>query len=433
MNNNMLSMNLKYGKGEMKLEINEKNVLAVLEGKNVPAVDDEMQAVIDAMANPIKSPTIDRIVKPGDKVTIIASDITRSVKSRTVMPIIVSELNRCGINDEDITIVVATGTHRGHTGEEHEYLFGRDIVSRIRLVDHNSRDEKSLTFIGNTSRGTPVYINRIVAEADKVILTGGIMYHSMAGFGGGRKSICPGVCGFNTIQKNHKLMLNPIEKGGGIDPRVGLGKILENPMAADMAEIADMVKPDFLVNVILNDDGKMVKVVAGDYKLAFEEGCRFAQDAFSVPVNETADALILSCGGFPKDIDLYQATKAIENAMYVVKDGGTVMLLAECPDGIGHEGFYHIITGFDTRRRREESLWDEFTIAKAVGYILTLGMERFDVILVSKMNEKIVRDMGMIPASSMNEAIEIIKNKLGNDFKAYIIPHASTTVPVLEK
>jgi nickel-dependent lactate racemase len=429
----MLTFNLKYGKSEVKLNIDEKNVLAVLEGKKIEVVHDEKQAVIDAIKTPIGAPKLDEIVKPQEKITIVASDITRSVKSQVVVPLIISELNRCGIAYQDMAIVVATGTHRGHTKEEHEYLFGKDVVSRIKVVDHNSRDEKSLTFIGNTSRGTPVYINKMVAEADKVILTGGIVYHSMAGFGGGRKSICPGICGFNTIQKNHKLMLNPIEKGGGIDPRVGLGQIQENPMAADMAEIADMVKPDFLVNVILNDDGEMVKVVAGDYKLAFEEGCRFAREAFSVDVKEPADALILSCGGFPKDIDLYQATKAIENAMYVVRDGGVVVLLAECPDGIGHEGFYHLITDFKTRQKREESLWEEFTIAKAVGYILTLGMEHFDVVLVSKMQEKMVRDMGMIPASSLDEALGIVKYKLGDDFKAYIIPHASTTVPFLEK
>ncbi|MCR4430328.1 MAG: nickel-dependent lactate racemase [Tepidanaerobacteraceae bacterium] len=429
----MRTFNLKYGKSEVKLDISEENVLSVLEAKKIEAVRDETQAVISALNNPIQSPAIEEIVKPGDRVAVIASDITRSVKSRVVVPAVISELNRCGIADEDITIVVATGTHRGHTVEEHEYMFGNDVVSRIKIVDHNSRDEKSLAFIGNTTRGTPVYVNRIVAEADRVILTGGIMYHSMAGFGGGRKSICPGVCGFNTIQKNHKLMLNPIEKGGGIDPRVGLGKTAENPMAADMAEIADMVKPDFLVNVILNDDGNMAKVVAGDYKAAFEEGCDFVRDSFSVRVSETADALILSCGGFPKDIDLYQATKAIENAMHIANDGGVVVLLAECPDGIGHDGFYHIITGFGTRLEREESLWDEFTIAKAVGYILTLGMERFDVILVSKMDEKLVRDMGMIPASGVDEAVELARHKLGNDFKAYVIPHASTTVPVLEK
>ncbi|HHW02366.1 MAG TPA: nickel-dependent lactate racemase [Thermoanaerobacterales bacterium] len=429
----MIRFNLKYGKSEQLLYLDEKNVMDVLEGKKVEPVPDEKQAVICAMSNPIHSPTLDKIVRPGEKVAIIASDITRSVKSQVVVPLVVSELNRCGIADGDMVIVVATGTHRGHTVEEHEYLFGRHIVSRIKVVDHDSRDESSLTFLGNTSRGTPVYINKMVAEADRVILTGGIIYHSMAGFGGGRKSICPGVCGFNTIQKNHKLMLNPVEKGGGIDPRVGLGQIRENPMAADMAEIADMVKPDFLVNVILNDDGQMVKVVAGDYKSAFEEGCRFAREAFSVSIKEPADVLILSCGGYPKDIDLYQATKAIENAMYVIREGGVAILLAECPEGVGHEGFYHLITDFKTRRQREEALWEEFTIAKAVGYILTLGMEHFDVALVSKMEEKKVRDMGMIPVSSLEEAVGIARNKLGDDFKAYIIPHASTTVPFLEK
>lgn len=428
----MYTIDLKYGKSRVELNINEKNVLGVLEGKKIYAVSDEKKAVADALKNPIGAKRLKELIKPGEKVTVLVSDITRSVKSQVVIPILVEELNACGVPDDDITIVVATGTHRGHTREEHEYLFGKDITSRIKVVDHNAKDEKSLRFIGTTSRGTPVYINRMVMEADRVILTGGIIYHSMAGFGGGRKSICPGVSGYDTIQKNHKLILNPIEKGGGIDPRVGLGKIKENPMAADMAEIADMVKPDFLINVVLNDDNEMVKVVTGDYKKAFEEGCRFAREAFSEKIKEPADVLILSCGGFPKDIDLYQATKAIENSMGIVRDGGTVVLLAQCPDGIGHEGFYHLITEYKTRRLREESLWQEFTIAKAVGYILTLGMEHFDVILVSEIPDNVVKEMGMIPAAGINSAMDIIKAKYGGKFKAYIIPHASTVVPFLE-
>lgn len=429
----MVSIKLKYGKEEVELKINEKNLLNILEEKKTVPVSDERQSVLDAIENPIGAPALREIVKSGEKVVVVASDITRSVKSQVVIPVLISELNRCGIRDDDITILVATGTHRGHTREEHEYMFGREIVSRIKIIDHNSQAPETLTFVGKTSRGTPVYVNKAVVEADRVILTGGIIYHSMAGFGGGRKSICPGVCGYDTIQYNHKLMLNPVEKGGGIDPRVRLGAVRENPMAEDMTEIAGMVKPDFLVNVILNDEGDLVKVVAGDYNRAFEEGCRFARNYFSITVKEPADALILSCGGYPKDIDLYQATKAVENAMDVVKDGGMVVLLAECPDGIGHDGFYHIITNHKTRREREEALWQEFTIARAVGYILTLGMERFDVVLVSKLPEPLVREMGIIPAGNLVEAVEMIKSKLGEGFKAYVIPHASTVVPFIEK
>ncbi|ADL08936.1 nickel-dependent lactate racemase [Thermosediminibacter oceani] len=425
------TFNLKYGRGMMTLKIPAKNVLGVLKARDVPAVPDEKEAVVEAVRNPIGSPPLSGLVKKGDSVVIIASDITRSVRNSRVIPVLLEELRESGIPYEDITVVVATGTHRGHTEQELEYMFGREVLGRVRVVDHNCRDRESLVYLGTTSSGTPVWVNRLVAGADKVIITGGIVYHSMAGFGGGRKAVCPGVSGYETIQHNHKLMLNPPDKGGGINPFVGPGRVSDNPMAQDMAEIAAMVNPTFMVNVILNDEGKIARVVAGDYREAFKEGCRSVREFFSIEVEKCADALILSCGGFPKDIDLYQATKAVENCQGVLKDGGVIVLVAECPEGVGNGDFYRIIKDFPTRRMREEELWREFTIAKGVGYMLTLTLERFRVVLVSKLDAGMVSEMGMVPAADASLALQIVRNMLGEDFRAYVVPAASTVVPVL--
>ncbi|TYP57454.1 nickel-dependent lactate racemase [Thermosediminibacter litoriperuensis] len=425
------TFDLKYGRGTMTLKIPARNVLGVLETQAVPAVPDEKEAVVEAVRNPTGSPPLSELVKKGDSVVVIASDITRNVRNPVVIPTILEELRESGIPYEDITVVVATGTHRGHTRQELEFMFGREVLERVRVVDHNCRDRESLVYLGVTSRGTPVWVNRLVAEADKVIITGGIVYHSMAGFGGGRKAVCPGVSGYETIQYNHKLMLNPLDRGGGLNPCVGPGRVCDNPMAQDMAEIAAMVNPTFMVNVILNGEGKIARVVAGDYREAFEEGCREAREFFSLEVEIPADALFLSCGGFPRDIDLYQATKAVENCQGVLKDGGVIVLLAECPEGVGHADFYRIIKDFPTRRQREEELWREFSIAKGVGYMLTLTLERFRVVLVSKLDTGMVSEMGMVPAAGTSQVLEILSNMLGYDFKAYVVPAASTAVPVL--
>jgi nickel-dependent lactate racemase len=422
------AVELKYGRKVINLEISKNNLLAVLKAGNIPAVSDERQAVIKALKAPIGSPPLSEIVKEGDRVVIIASDITRNVRNQVVIPAIIDELREAHVPYEDITIVVATGTHRGHTFQELEYLFGPEVTKRVRIVDHDSKNKDDLVYIGTTSRGTPVWINRLVAEADKVIITGGIVYHSMAGFGGGRKAICPGVSGFDTIQHNHKLMLNPPEEGGGLKETVGCGRLKDNPMAEDMDEIAAMVNPSFMVNVILNDEGKIAKVVAGDYRKAFEEGCRVVEKFFSLKVKEKADVLFLSCGGFPKDIDLYQATKAVENSIGVLKEGGAVVLFAECPEGVGHGDFYRIIHEFRARREREEELWREFTIAKAVGYMLTLICEKHRVILVSNFDSKDVLELGMIPAEDAGQALGKVREILGHEFRAYVVPEASSSV-----
>ncbi|MDN5331399.1 MAG: lactate racemase [Tepidanaerobacteraceae bacterium] len=424
----MKTLELKYGRKALNLGISTKNLLAVLGAGDVPAVADERKAVLKALRDPINSPPLSEIIKKGDRVVIIASDITRNVRNQVVIPALLDELRQAQIPCEDITVVVATGTHRGHTRQELEYLFGLEVTRRVRIVDHDSRNKNELVYVGTTSRGTPVWINRLVAEADKVIITGGIVYHSMAGFGGGRKAICPGVSGFDTIQHNHKLMLNPPEKGGGLKESVGCGKLKGNPMAEDMDEIAAMVNPSFMVNVILNHEGKIAKVVAGDYRKAFEEGCRTVEEFYSLKVKEKADVLVLSCGGFPKDIDLYQATKAVENSVGVLKEGGAVVLLAECPEGVGHGDFYRIIKEFKTRRQREEELWREFTIAKAVGYMLTLTCEKHRVILVSNFDPEAVCEMGMIPAKDARQALEKVREIVGDDFRAYVVPDASSTV-----
>ncbi|MGB9840098.1 nickel-dependent lactate racemase [Thermovenabulum sp.] len=424
-------VSLPYGKKTMEFEIEEENILGVIDGKKFDIILNEEEEIKKALKTPIKSKPLKEMVKEGMRIAIIASDITRVAKNDVVIPLLLDELNEAGIPDDNITIITATGTHRKHEETELKALF-KSAYGRVKIIDHDARDENNLVYLGRTSRGTEIYINKRVFDADFIILTGAISYHFMAGFSGGRKSICPGVSGYKTIQMNHKLMLNPDEEKGGIHPGVGHGRIKGNPMAEDLEEICDRVKPDFIINVILDDGGNLVKVVSGDCKEAFYEGCGLAASLFSARVQSKADVLFLSCGGFPKDIDFYQATKAVENWLNAIQDGGFLVLSAECPDGIGHEGFYEIIIRYSNRKEREKALREDFSIARAVGYILTLGLEKINIILVSSMEEKLVREMGMIPARDLNDAVNYIYKNFKSDFKAYVVPHASTIVPFLE-
>jgi len=424
------NIRLKWGKEIQELEIKENNLLAILENKKIPPLSRPEAEILKDLDDPIASKPLKDLVKRGEKVVIIISDITRNVRNDVMVPAIVKYLNQNGIPDEDITIITATGTHRCHTKDELIKMLGRDIVERIRVVDHDCR-KSEMVYLGETSRKTPIYINKEVYEADRVILTGGIVYHSMAGFGGGRKSICPGVCGEETIQKNHKLILKP-ERNGGLHEGVGLGKMDNNPMSLDMIEIAEKISPDFLVNVVINDDGDIGRVFAGDYITAHRNGCRFVKKHYSKKLDQQADVIVASCGGFPKDINLYQASKAIENSAIAVKEGGILILLARCNEGVGNPQFYEILAEHETLEEKEEVLRKDFTIARGAAYLTArILAEGKKIVLISELEDSQVEKMGLIPAKDLMQAYGIAREMVGEEHTLYIIPHASTLVPIV--
>jgi nickel-dependent lactate racemase len=424
------NIRLKWGKEIQELEIEVNRLLAILENKKIPPISRPEVEIMKCLDNPIASKPLKYLIKPGEKVVLIISDITRSVRNDVMIPAVVKYLNQNGIPDKDITIITATGTHRCHTKDEFIKMLGRDIVERIKIVDHDCK-KSEMVYLGETSRKTPIYINKEVYEADRIILTGGIVYHSMAGFGGGRKSICPGVCGEKTIQQNHKLILK-LEKHGGLHEDVGLGKMDRNPMSLDMIEIAEKVLPDFLINVVINDDGEIGRVFAGHYITAHQEGCRFVKNHYSKKLDQKADVVIASCGGFPKDINLYQASKAIENSAAAAKEGGIFILLARCNEGVGNPQFYEILAEHETLKEKEEILREDFTIARGAAYLTArILAEGKRIVLISELEDSLVKKMGFIPAKDLAQAYSTASEMVGEEHTLYIIPHASTLVPAV--
>lgn len=326
----------KYGSKVINLQLDDKNVLTTLHSKELEPIKDiekELNALLD---NPIGTKPFDQIFKKNDEVLIVVSDVTRLwIKTAAFLPIIVNRLNKLGIDDKNITIIIATGTHRGQTDEERKLIVGEEIYKRITVLDHDCDGE--MIYCGTTSRGTEVEVNKIV-EGKKIILTGGIVHHVMAGFGGGRKSILPGISSRKTINQNHLHSLSPDEPCS--NPLIGVGVLANNPLNLDMIEAASLVKPDFLINSIVNTSGNIVHFVAGHFIKAWEEGCKWTDEKFGIPIKEKADIVIASCGGYPKDINLYQSTKSLFNAALALKQGGTMILLAECRDGAGANSFF---------------------------------------------------------------------------------------------
>ena len=421
----MVDVWLPYGKTEVCARIPAKNFLGKIEPKEKPGVDDAVVEIKRALQEPIGTKRISEIAKPGDKVAIVVDDFTRPAPSHLMVPSILEELNNAGVKNEDITIIFACGTHRPVTDKEARRLLGEEIAGKIKYVSHNC-SAKDHVYVGTTkTHGTKVYLNRIFVEADVKILTGDVGLHYYAGYGGGRKSILPGISSCETIQHNHAMLLHKNAHTG----------ILEgNPIHEDMMEAAELAKIDFILNVVLNSKGEIVRAFAGDWRKAFYEGVKLVDEMYKVPVERKADIVVVSCGGHPFDIDLYQAYKAVDGALEVIKRGGVIVWVAECSEGYGNQVFYEWMQKYRTLKEVERAIKRKFKLGGHKAYYLLKALEKAKIILVSVMPDYYAMDVFKLRTSrSVNEAIDEAFRIAGKNAKVWAIPYGNITEPVLKE
>lgn len=418
-------MDLKYGDITFTLELPRERLIGIIRPAAVTA-DAAPESIIltalDRCADRVRS------FRPGERVVIVTSDITRYTGSEVYLPLLVERLTAVGIRERDIEILVALGIHRKQTEHEHRKIAG-PLFGRIRIVDHDCDDPGELLSVGRTSGGVEVEINRRVKEADRVILTGTIGFHYFAGFGGGRKSILPGVAGRKSCMASHFAVLNPGE-GSGKNPLATTGNLAGNPVHAAMDEACALVEPDFILNTVLAPDKRIIAAFAGHWRDAHAEGCHAYAERFSFPLREKADLIVVSCGGFPKDINVIQSHKSMEYGCQALKDGGVMVLLAQCRDGYGNATF------FDWFRFRELDAFEarlrsHYEINGQTAYSLLQKAQRFRIILVSELPPEEVATMGMIPAKSLDNAMARAAELLPPDYTAYVIPEGGAVLPVL--
>ena len=422
-----------YGNTFMELELPEERIIHEVEGRKSPALEDVPAAVRTALHSPIGTPPLKEVVKPGETVAIVVSDITRAwVKANQFLPTILDELNEAGIPDRDIFLMISLGAHRPHTEEENLAVCGAAVCHRVRIYQHNARDKAGLVHVGRTSRGVDAWINKRVMEADRIILTGGIVYHLMAGFGAGRKAVIPGISGYETIQANHRFCLHP-EVGGGLNPHCMSGRTAGNEMHEDQMEITELVAPDFLVNAVFTPEGKFAGIFAGHWRTAWEEGCRLVERIYGIPVAAQADLVVASAGGYPKDISLYQGAKALDNAYMATKPGGVAICFMECRDIMEPAEFSDWFK-YPDALAFENALRAAFTVPGFVAFKCLSIARDISLILVTRPeNAEYVRKTGMIPVSSAEEAMRVARQKIGrDDFTITVMSHAANTVPLLQ-
>jgi len=417
-------MNLKYGSTSFPLHLPPERLAGVIQPSvPVPAASPEeiITTALDACRSAISS------FRPGEKIVIITSDITRHTGSEVYLPLLVERLNHQGIPDRDMEILIALGIHRAQTSHEHERILGA-LYGRIRVRDHDCDNPAELVSIGRTSNGIDVRINRRAVEADRLILTGVIGFHYFAGFGGGRKSILPGIASRQACMASHHAVLNP-GQGSGKNQRAVTGNLDNNPVHQAMTEACTLAAPDFILNTVLAPDKRIIAAFAGHWREAHEEGCRYYRKHFSYPLRTKADLVVVSCGGFPKDINLIQAHKSMEYAAQALKDGGVMILLAECRDGFGNSTFFNWF-----RHKRldqfEAALREKYEINGQTAYSILQKAQRFRIILVSELPGQQVEEMGMLPAASLDDGLRMADRFLPADWTALVMPEGGSVLPV---
>jgi len=418
--NDMVEVWLPYGKTEVCLRVPTKNFLGTIEPKEKPGVADARAEVERALKEPIGSKRLCEIAKPGDKVAIVVDDATRPAPSHVMVPPILDELNSAGVRDEDITVIFGCGTHRAVSSEEAVRLLGEAVLKRVKVISHDCK-APDLVYFGTTKYGTKVYLNRVFAEADVKILTGDVCFHYYAGYGGGRKSVLPAVAGEETIKANHAMLLHPNAKTGVLEG---------NPVHEDMVEAAKMAKVDFILNVVINTKGEVVRAFAGDMEKAFHEGVKLVDEMYRVPVDRKAEIVVVSPGGHPADVNLYQAYKGVDSAQEVVKRGGVIVLAAECPEGYGNQAFYDWMAKYKDLKAVEREIKRNFVLGGHKAYYLMKTLQKAQIILVSILPEYYASNVFRLKtARTVNEALNQAFRIVGENAKVWVMPHGNYTLP----
>jgi nickel-dependent lactate racemase len=412
-------MKLEFGIGNSVqfVELPKENLLDILT-PNVVEISLTGEAEVKrALQFPVGVGRIGEIIKPGENITIITSDITRPMPTYKVMPSLLDELYAAGVNPSEIALVFALGNHRRQSNEERRRLAGERAWNEILCIDGDTSD---CVHFGVTSRGTPIDIVRRVADADRRICLGNIEYHYFAGYSGGGKAIMPGVSTRDAIENNHRRMVEDSSIAGKMDG---------NPIREDIEEAAAMVGIDFIVNVVLDEHKEIIYAVAGHHVLAHRQGCKFLDKLYMKKIPQKADIVIVSQGGAPKDLNLYQTQKALDNAKHAVKKGGVIILIGSCREGLGEHVFEDWMINSPSPKSMIERIGRDFQLGGHKAAAIALVLEDADIYLVSDLEPDFVRRIFLKPYAKIQDALDAAFLKLGHSSKVIAMPYGGSTLP----
>lgn len=415
----METYSLKCGRDTVSFNVPENWRVHILKPME-PETRSMEEALTQSIDNPIGEPPLKEWLKGRGSVLVIVPDVTRYAGMEQALPVLYENY----LKDLDVRIIFALGNHRKQTREEQAYIVSEDIFRKVPCFDHDCFDKSGLTSFGYTATGLEVILNSALTRNEAVIATGSISFHYLAGFGGGRKAIFPGVSGYETILGIHGKVFNPDKPGK--HERAKSGVLAGNPMHEEIMQgIALIPTPMFLINTVIDEDHNLYGVFSGNMKEAHETGCAWFMDHFGCMPEERADVAIVSAGGFPKDINFIQAHKAIEHAMDAVKENGTIIVVGKCEDGLGNADFlkwfdYPSLEEMEKHVRKADKVYAQ------TAYATRLKASRRVIYFVSDLDDAVVRKMGLVPARTVEEAIA--QADTGKEQFCHIIPNGATTL-----
>lgn len=420
---------LSYGRSVIEMPDLWDGRSSVLSPGPFPDPDPE-SAVNHALDHPIGGMGLEEFCCPHDRVACVVPDLTRRAAVRDYLPLVLKRLSDIGVARDDVKIIVGLGIHRPLNGFELETLLGPEVVMNYTVINHDADGGESITHLGTTDAGIPVQINSEVATADKVILTGSITYHYFAGYGGGRKSVLPGVASRRSCEAHHKMVVS--WRRGELEGKIAPGVLKGNPVHSQMVQACRLMPPLFVLNVITDPQGGIITASAGELEEAHEDACRKFDSWYRKDMGSLSKLVIASVGGHPKDVNFVQAHKGLFAAHQAVAGGGVVILAAECPEGTGHPD---LLKWFD--RCPSEKVWlkeleELYQINGQTAFSTWLRVTKVPTVLISGLKRTDVEKMGMISAGNMGEALKTAEEILGGLPVPLIIPDAGDILPVVK-
>jgi len=422
-----------YGKGEIDFSLLPGMRATLADSKPVSPVANTQTAIAEALVRPTGTPPLSQIARPGNKICIVFTDITRACPDRLLVPALLSELKSSGAHDEDIILLCGTGMHRPSTEREKIAKLGAEIVARYRVIDNDPQNPAELIDLGTTAGGAPIVIHRAAVEADLVIATGIVEPHQYAGYSGGPKTLAIGAAGEALITHTHGPAFVDHE-------RTRLGRIEQNPFHEAVAEAAQKAGLRFILDVVQDAEGRILRVGAGHPGEVFRELVDFARSVYEIPVSRRYD-IAIGGAGFPKDSNLYQASRVPSYLFFaptpVVRPGGYFIIPARCEEGagsgIGEQRFFAALRDApDIQSVLEDARCNGYPAGQQRAFVLAKVLEHSHVIVVASECPDIVAACKMVPAADMGEALQIAADGLGPAADVLIVPHALLTLPVVQ-
>ncbi len=404
------------GREYVDFQVPDENLLGLLEVKASNQTLSNGELIKQALAHPIGTPQIRDIIKnkQARSAVIVVNDLTRPTPYHDMLPPLLAEIEEAGIDRSNIELIVALGIHRPHTAEDNLDTFGEEICSNYKIINHDC--DNDLVSLGYLQNGMELIINRQVAEADLLITTGLVGLHYFAGYSGGRKSILPGVAARPLIEANHRMMS---------DPRACLGNYRDNPVNDIMLQAARMAGVDFILNVVTAGRDRIVFASAGELEQAWMAGVLHCEELDVFSIDQKADIVIAGCGGYPKDINMYQSQKALDAASLAVKDGGTILLIAECSEGLGEETFAEWIEDAACPEDIERRFHDKFELGGHKAYAICRTLKHCQVMLYSMLPDEVVLNMFLQPVEKIQNTIDTLLAHYGSKASVWLMPEAS--------